>query len=68
MRLIALDDNRVIQSSRLARRLLGLLLGAQGGSAVRRVEDHLLPLFAAMENGIWLALVAPDHIELLQRH
>ena len=21
-----------------------------------------------MENGIWLALVAPDHIELLQRH
>ena len=34
MRVIALDDNRAIQCSPLARLLLGLLLGTQGGSAV----------------------------------
>ena len=28
----------------------------------------MLPLLAAMEDDIWLALVPPDHIELLQRH
>ena len=34
MRLIALNDNRVIQCSPFARLLLGLLLGAQGISDV----------------------------------